>query len=132
MQTRDAPDAAILWPAIIGSVTGALWIAVVVKFLFLNKIVTEGAKVEVRKILVDFTRPGLILVGSIGYLLVISWIGFTVSNFMFMVIVFRGLGSTRWLTNILVAAGIAAFLHLALIVLMKLSLPQLNMGPLTI
>jgi hypothetical protein len=35
-------------------------------------------------------------------------------------------------TNVLVSIGVTAFLHVALIVLMKMSLPQLHLGPITI
>jgi hypothetical protein len=65
-------------------------------------------------------------------LLLISHLGFTLTNFTFMLVVFRGLGGRRWGQNLAVAAGIAIFLHLALVVLMKQELPRLTIGGLTI
>ena len=128
LQTLDAPNVAIFWPIIIGSLTCALWLSVVVKFvLFKKRISKDKKKVDVIKIFNDFKRPGLILFGSFGYLLALPWLGFTLSNFAFMLIIFRGLGGTKWLNNVLIALGIAIFLHISLIVIMKLSLPQLNL-----
>lgn len=128
LQTLDAPKVAIFWPAIIGSLTCALWLAVVVKFVLLKEAISEnGKKVDAKKIFDDFKRPGLVLFGSFGYLFALPWLGFTLSNFVFMLIIFRGLGSTKWLNNVLIALGIAIFLHISLIVVMQLSLPQLDL-----
>lgn len=128
LQTLDAPNVAIFWPVIIGSLTCALWLAVVVKFVLLKKRISKDRKkVDAIKIFNDFKRPGLILLGSFGYLLALPWLGFTLSNFAFMLIVFRGLGGTKWRNNVLIALGIAIFLHISLIVIMQLSLPQLDL-----
>lgn len=128
LQTLDAPRVAIFWPAIIGSLTCVLWLAVVVKFVVSKETVSEnGKKLDAKQIVSDFKRPGLVLLGSFGYLFALPWLGFTLSNFVFMLIIFRGLGSTKWLNNVLIALGIAIFLHIALIVIMQLSLPRLDL-----
>lgn len=128
LQTLDAPNVAIFWPAVIGTLTCALWLGVVVKFVLLKeKISKNGKKVDAKKIFNDFKRPGLILFGSFGYLFALPWLGFTLSNLVFMLIIFRGLGGTKWLNNVLIALGIAIFLHISLIVIMQLSLPQLDL-----
>lgn len=128
LQTLDAPNVAIFWPAIIGSLTCALWLVVVVKYVLLKEKISENEKkVDEKKIFDDFKRPGLVLFGSFGYLFALPWLGFTLSNFVFMLIIFRGLGGTRWLNNVLIALGIAIFLHISLIIIMQLSLPQLDL-----
>jgi len=131
LQTRDAPAIALYWPIIIAVVAGLLWIAVVVQFIFLKRDVTRQSRTNLSEVINNSKRPGLILFGSVGYLLAVPWLGFSLSNFFFMLIIFRGLGSRRLLQNIIVAAGITAFLHIALISLMKMSLPQLNLGLIT-
>ena len=124
LQTIDAPKVAIFWPAIVGSLTCVLWLAVVVKFVILKETISEnGKKVDAKQIVKDFKRPGLVLFGSLGYLFALPWLGFTLSNFVFLLIIFRGLGSKKWLNNVLTALGIAIFLHISLIVIMQLSLP---------
>jgi hypothetical protein len=127
-QTRDAPIVALYWPIIIGIVAGSLWIAVVVKFAFFKKDVTRQTRGNLSDIIAKSHRTAIVLVCSAGYLIAVPWLGFSLSNFIFMLVLFRCLGSQRWLQNCAVALGIAVFLHVALITFMKLSLPQLNLG----
>ena len=127
VQTRGAPSVAIYWPVITAVGLGILWGVILLKYV-LPKKTSASSDLPVRE---DFfkaiERPGLILGASIVYLMVVPLLGFTMSNFVFMLLLFRGLGSRRWVKNIQVAIGIAAFLHLALITFMKLTLPQLNL-----
>jgi len=123
---------ALYWPIIIGIVVGSLWIAVVVKFVFLKKDAIRQTRIKFSDITAKSRRPGIVLVCSAGYLLAVPWLGFSLSNFLFMLVLFRCLGSPRWLQNFVVALGITVFLHIALITFMKLSLPQLNLGIFTL
>ena len=127
-QTRDAPIDALYWPIIIAIVAGSLWVAVVVKFVFSNEAVTRQIRVNFSDFMAESQRPAIVVICSLVYLLAVPWLGFSLSNFLLMLILFRCLGSQRWLQNCLVAVGITAFLHIALILFMKLSLPQLNLG----
>ncbi len=45
-----------------------------------------------------------------------------------MILIFRLLGSKKWVQNIVVALVITLFLHLALVIFLKMSLPQLSIG----
>jgi hypothetical protein len=132
LQTLDAPKIAIYWPIIIAAVVGILWLSVLVQFVFVKKELSDRPRPSLLIILGESRRPFLILFGSIGYLLFVPWLGFSLSSFCFMLILFRGLGSHKWILNLSVALGITVFLHVALIIFMKLSLPQLNLGVLTI
>jgi hypothetical protein len=131
-QTLDAPKIAIYWPIIIATVVVVLWLSVFFQFVFVKKQPSDQPRHNFLTILGESRRPFLILFGSIGYLLFVPWLGFSLSSFCFMVILFRGLGSHKWILNLSVAFAITVFLHVALIILMKLSLPQLNLGILTI
>jgi len=127
-QTRDAPGVALYWPIIIAVVAGSLWIAVVVKFVFAKKDTISQTRSKAPNTIAKFQRPAIVLICSAGYLVAVPWLGFSLSNFIFMLVLFRCLGSQRWLQNCAVALAIATFLHVALITFMKLSLPQLNLG----
>jgi Tripartite tricarboxylate transporter TctB family len=128
LQTTDAPKIAIYWPVIIAALVGILWLPVLIKFVFVKEESADRSKLSLAKTFGGSQRPLLILFGSIGYLLVVPWLGFSLSNFCFMLTIFRGLGSDRWIQNLLVAFGITVFLHVALIIFMQLTLPQLNLG----
>ena len=132
VQTRDAPRVALYWPIITAIVVAMLWLVVVVRFVFSGKVKKEAQKIDFVSKLRGERRPGLILIGSIGYLLAVPYLGFTISSFLFMLVIFKGLGSTNRFRDFLVAFTIAVFLHITFVVVMKLSLPQLHIGPFTI
>lgn len=129
-QTYAGPRKALYWPIIVAVVFGLFWVLAVAKFIFAQPV----APVEKKSggLQARYGRAFLIGGGSIVYVILVPYLGFTISSFLFMLAVFRGLGSRRWVMNILVGAGIAAFLHVALIVLMKMTLPQLHLGPIVI
>ncbi len=135
VQTRDAPMVALYWPIIIAAVTGALWVALIVKF-----VVAESREGEDRErppmgfsdLAAHSQRPAMVLLFSVAYLAAVPRLGFSLSNFLFLLVLFRALGSRRWLKNVAVALCIAGFLHVALIFFMKLSVPQLHLGPVSL
>jgi len=128
VQTRDAPSIAIYWPVITAVGGGILWATILLKYVLLKRETTPRNLPVEEIFLKEMRRPGIVLVSSAVYLIAVSQLGFSVSNFVFMLLLFRGLGSLQWSKNIKVALGITVFLHLALIMFMKLSLPQLNLG----
>ncbi len=133
IQTWNAPRSAMFWPIMVSVVAGLFWVLVVVKFLFVRRpTASESQQLTWPGFKKRYGRLLLIGLGAIGYVTAVPYIGFSISNFIFMQVIFRGLGSRRWATNVAVALGITLFLHVALIVLMKLSLPQLTLGPVTI
>jgi len=127
LQTTDAPADALYWPILTALVAGPLWLAVVLSFVWVRR---EESRPRPRLgwLWGPGRRVSFILAASIGYLLVIPWLGFSLTNFVFMLAVFRGLGGRKRWTNTAVALGITVFLHVALVVLMKQSLPQLELG----
>ena len=132
-QTTDAPLDALFWPLATAGTVLAFWLAIVRKFVLVRRReVSAPPAAAAAPPARTIRRIALILSASVGYLLVIAHLGFTLTNFAFMLVVFRGLGSRRWAQNLAVAAGIALFLHVALVVLMKQELPRLAIGGLTL
>ena len=80
----------------------------------------------------DGRRGVFIFCATIVYLLLMPYLGFSLSNFLLLLIVFRGLGGHSWIKNASIAFGITLFLHIALIVFMQLSIPRLTMGGISI
>jgi hypothetical protein len=132
LQTFDGPGVALYWPISIAVVVGMLGVGVVVQFIFVKKDEQDGQRLDFSRIWSESRPPRLILLGSVGYLLAVPWLGFSLSNLCFMTVIVRGLGSRKWILNVVVALGIAIFLHIVLIFFMKLSLPRLSLGPVTI
>ena len=127
IQTADAPDGTLFWPSVTAVLTCFFLVVIILKFIIKHPIRTNIASSE-RKISKSIIRPALILICPLGYLFVLPLLGFTLGNLIFMLFLFRGLGSTNWIRNVIVAAAIASFLHLTLILFMKLSLPRLMLG----
>jgi hypothetical protein len=55
-------------------------------------------------------------------------LGFAISSLLFLTLLFRLLGGRSWLVNGLVALAMTAFLYVAMIVLMQMALPRLEIG----
>lgn len=128
LQVTDASWVALYWPVLIAAISGFLWLVIVLSF-----VVSKGEQVRRDRFSISGIREkgrkvSLIFLASIGYLLVIPYLGFSLTNFCFMILVFRCLGSRKWAQNLVVALVITVFLHFALIVFMKMSLPQLSIG----
>jgi hypothetical protein len=128
LQVTDASWVALYWPVLIAAISGILWLMIVLSF-----VVSKGEQVQRDRFSLSWVREkgrkvSLIFLASIGYLVVIPYLGFSLTNFCFMILVFRCLGSRKWAQNLVVALLITVFLHFALIVFMKMSLPQLSIG----
>ena len=126
LQVRNAPPVALYWPLTVAAVLALFWAAVVVRFVWVRQ--EPSGFVSKKAAGLIPARVALVFFASVGYLAAISWLGFTLSNIVFMLVIFRGLGGRNWTRNIIVALTIAVFLHVALVVLMQLSLPRLGLG----
>lgn len=124
IQTMDASLTAIKWPYIIAVLTGILWLFVVVYFVFNNP--DNHTRVKNRS--GDTKKIALILFAPIVYIASMSFLGFGVSSFIFLAVLFRLLGGVSWVRNSLISFTITAVLYVAMIVLMKMSLPRLILG----
>jgi hypothetical protein len=128
IQTRDASAVAIRWPYIIGALTALFWLIIVVRFTFgkLQPVEKIGLKKE------EAAGIALILCAPILYIAAIPYLGFGISSFVFLALLFRLLGSTTWLKNFFIAFAVTGFLYISMILLMQMSLPRLSIGPLHI
>lgn len=125
IQTRDASLTAIKWPYIIAALSGILWLGVVFFFVFTSR---ETVSVEplqkngMSKIILIFLAPVI-------YIWIMPYIGFGIASFLFLMILFRLLGGRSWIRNGGAALSITLFLYVSMILLMKMSLPRLIIGP---
>jgi len=124
VQTRDAFATAMRWPYIIVAATGALWLAVVYLYVFARSETKHSARFDLRPLAV----PGIMVIAPLVYLAVMPWIGFALSTFFFLPILFRMLGGRSWRQNLLIALVLTVVLQLGLVVLMHMSLPRLKIG----
>jgi hypothetical protein len=124
IQTRDASATAMRWPYLIAAATGALWLAVVCRYVFARSETKPSARFELRPSAIS----GIMVIAPLGYLAVMPYLGFALSTFFFLPILFRMLGGRCWIQNLLIALVLTGVLQLALIVLMHMSLPRLQVG----
>jgi cobalamin synthase len=130
IQTAEAPEGTLIWPAAMAVLAGVLLLIILVQLFFQKK---EPQKTSLSSLKWDTVlKPLMILMGPILYVALLPVLGFTPANLIFLSLMFRALGGTRWLQNFVVAFIIALFLHLTLIVFMKLSLPRLVLSGTTI
>lgn len=123
IQTAEAPGGTLIWPAAMAVLAGVLLLIILVQLFFQKP---EPQKPSLSSLKWDTVlKPLMILMGPILYVALLSVLGFTAANLLFLCLMFRALGGIRWLQNFLVAFIIALFLHLTLIVFMKLTLPRL-------
>ncbi len=128
IQVTDASWVALYWPVLIAAMSGLLWLMIVLSFVFSKGEQARSGHFSLSWLREKGRKVSLIFMASIGYLLVIPYLGFSITNFCFMILVFRSLGSKKWVQNLVVALVITVFLHFALVVFMKMSLPQLTIG----
>ena len=132
-QTMDGPRQALYWPIGVIILLTVLWLLVVIRFLIQPGTAAVVAREERRPDVKSRRfRTGLILLAPIVYLAIMPFTGFSIANFIFLQAMFRGLGGKSWVKNLAMGGGVAIFLHIALITLMKLNLPQLTIGSLAI
>ena len=97
LQSLDAPKQALLWPTLTALTVLVFWVPIVVKFVFRKD--APAAKIRLSWLWRDGQRTGLITAATLGYLVLVPFLGFSISNFIFMLAVFRGLGSRQWKTE---------------------------------
>jgi len=132
-QTRDAPRTVMYWPLIAASLTAILGILIFFRFIVVKtKEPVPTAPKGIATRMREAKKPGVVFLGATAYLVILPCLGFSICNFLFMLTVCHGLGSRKWVQNVFVALGVTVFLHLILIVLMKMNLPRLDIGWLTI
>jgi hypothetical protein len=128
IQVTGASWVAIYWPVLIAGVLGVLWLVIVFSFVLPKAEQADRRRFSLSWLWGEGRKVSMIFLSSIGYLLVLPYLGFSLTNFCFMIVVFRSLGSKRWIQNIVVALVITLFLHFALVIFMKMSLPRLTIG----
>lgn len=69
-------------------------------------------------------KPLLMIAVFIIYLLMVKWIGFFVSNFLFVIISSRLMGAKGWGKPIALSAGINLFCYFLFVAWIKLSFPK--------
>jgi multisubunit Na+/H+ antiporter MnhB subunit len=129
VQTSDAPLIAMKWPYMIALLVAFFWVAVVVFFIFKKNENEENAKslsVDKKQIVI-FAVPVL-------YIFAMNYLGFAIASLIFLTSLFRILGSTNWVKNIIIAFVITGVLFTALVVLMQMSFPEMGItiGSITI
>jgi putative tricarboxylic transport membrane protein len=70
------------------------------------------------------TKPILLIAVFIVYLLMVKWVGFFISNFMFVIISSKLLGAKDWGRPIALSAGVSLFCYFLFEVWLKLSFPR--------
>jgi len=87
----------------------------------------EGAGRSIRKFLqrdIGEVKPLLMISVFIGHLLMVKWVGFFISNFLFVIISSKIIGARDWGRPIALSAGISLFCYFLFEVWLKLSLPR--------
>lgn len=69
-------------------------------------------------------KPLFMIVVFIIYLLIVKWIGFFISNFLFVIFSSRLMGAKGWGKPIALSAGINLFCYLLFVTWIKLSFPR--------
>jgi len=132
IQVKGGPWVAIYWPVMLLIILCPLWVMLLVSFVFPKSEPVERSPFSLSSFWKKGRKVAIVFLASIGYLVVIPYLGFSITNFCFLVSIFRILGGKKWSQNIVVAIIIVLALHVGLIVLMKLRLPQLSIGGYTI
>lgn len=150
-QISDAPKTAIYWPIVVTLIASAFWLAIVVKFIFLQRKNIEVVPFDTDEPTVKSSKkshsdeinlpeknsdisinswlpPVLILLLPIVYLLLMPYIGFAVGSFLFLLTMFKLLGGRSWKHMIGIALLITTVLYVAMVVLMQIALPRLAIG----
>lgn len=122
IQTSDAPFVAMQWPYMVAILFAVLWCAVFIIFIIKRSSAEEEKKISIDK------RQLVIFAAPVIYIFAMNYLGFAISSFIFLAILFRILGSKSWVRNILVAFIFAAVLYTALVVLMQMSFPELGLS----
>lgn len=128
VQTTDAPWIAIKWPYALAGLTAVFWLAVVGVYVFSRPAGPTDQKTSPAEKLATKKKPLIILIAPVIYIFSMQYIGFALSSLIFLSLLFRALDGRSWWRNILIAFGITAFLYVAMILLMQMALPRLEIG----
>ena len=146
IQVKGGPWVAIYWPVVLLIIVCPLWLMLLFFFVFpkseqadrkspssfLLRLRQACPTGYIRSLWEKGRKVAIVFFASIGYLVVIPYLGFSITNFCFLISIFRILGGKKWGQNIVIALIIVVALHVGLVVLMKLRLPQLSIGGYTI
>jgi hypothetical protein len=128
IQVKGGPWVAIYWPVMLLIILCPLWVMLLVSFVFPKGEQVERSPFSFSSFWEKGQKVAIVFLAAIGYLIAIPYLGFSITNFCFLISIFRILGGKKWSQNIVVAIIIVLALHVGLIVLMKLRLPQLSIG----
>lgn len=128
IQVKGGPWVAIYWPVVLLIIVCPLWLMLVVSFVFSKSEPVERSTFSLTSFWEKGRKVVIVFFASIGYLVAIPYLGFSITNFCFLISIFRILGGKKWSQNIVIALIIVLALHVGLIVLMRLRLPQLSIG----
>jgi len=123
-QTSDASWVAIKWPYALAALTGIFWLGIVAVYVFSHPSAREAKESPS----IEKYKPLVILIAPLLYIAMMPFLGFALSSFLFLALLFRWLGGRSWLRNIAIAFSITAILYVAMIILMQMSLPRLEIG----
>jgi len=70
------------------------------------------------------TKPLLMIAVFVVYLLMVKWVGFFISNFLFVIISSKLIGAKGWGRPIALSAGVSLFCYFLFEVWLKLSFPR--------
>ncbi len=132
IQVKNAPWGAIYWPALIATILLPIWVLIIYSFALENIEKSQPKSFSISWFWKGGSKVSIIFIASIGYLISIPYLGFSITNFIFLFSIFRLLGNKNIIQNFSLSFIITLFLHLSFIVAMKLELPQLCIGPLCI
>jgi len=124
VQTRGASMTVMRWPYMMLAVTAIFWLGIVGRYIFSAAEETEKTSFAPKQLLI----PALMVVAPILYLVAMPYLGFALSTLLFLPTLFRLLGSRSWKANLVIALIMTVALHMSMIVLMKMSLPRLEIG----
>lgn len=120
----------VLWPFIVMALLLGSIIFLLIK-LFVEQ--TEP-KAKPKKMLAniilwlsDNRKPLFIVLFTILYLSFLPYLGFSLSNFLYLMVLFWVLGTHQFLSNISLAAAISAILHLIMIEFLQMTIPRLSL-----
>jgi putative tricarboxylic transport membrane protein len=123
MYTWNNPGPRV-FPLIVGSVLILLTLGHLIRSLRFRKREEGEAESQPRKKLRNASRPSILVVYFVLYLLLIQWAGFFVSTLAFVVVSSRLLGAENWPRPVALGIGVDLFCYWVFEVWLKLSLPE--------
>jgi hypothetical protein len=124
IQTKGASLTVMRWPYMILAITALLWLGVIGRYVLKGFTEENQEAFNLRQLLI----PALMVVVPSLYLLAMPYLGFALSTLIFLLILFRLLGSCNGKVNFSIALIMTLALHFALIILLHMALPRLEIG----